>query len=343
MRLDDNVQVYPSRITITPRRANLGCKSLVDNYAKKLLKPKEIEQYKKNFSKKAKDFNLSKSSKSKIFDSINTMYCLSKPRKITMKNGKTLHNYRMSFITLTLPSKQIHSDIEIKSHCVNQLLFELKRKYKIQNFVWKAELQKNKNIHFHLVLDQYVDFQMLRRRWNRIINKLGYVDEYQKKFSSLSLLEYNNIVNADKKTDFKTISERYAKGKKCNWTNPNSVDVRSVLNKKDLAVYLGKYFAKDPGSGELSEDEIIRLENFGRIWSRSYTLVQLKFQHKFLVSEVQDVIKYLRAHKSKVKEVVGDFFTVFYFNVSELHINFQKFHDRYMQIIANIFKYPMPI
>lgn len=343
MRLDDVVQIYPSRVTITPQRANKGISPLVDSYLKRLQKNRSDLQYQKNFKKKAINYNLSKASKRKIFDSINTMYCLSKPRNIEMQNGKKLYNFRLSFITLTLPSKQCHSDTEIKSLCINQFLFEIKRKYKIQNFVWKAELQKNENIHFHLILDHYIDFQALRRRWNRIINKLGYVDAYQEKFSKLSLLEYNQLTNADKKTDFNVIKERFASGKKSNWSNPNSVDVRQVRQKKDLAIYLGKYFAKPSTTEESTKEDLERLKNFGRIWSRSYSLAQLKFVHKYLVSEIQGMLEYLSKETKFVKKVVGDFFTVFYFNVSELHVNFREFHSKYLFAIAKIFKYPIPI
>lgn len=342
MRLTDIVQVYPSRITITSPRTPRGARGLVDSYHKKLYKDQERARYESNFRKKAKDYNLSKASKKKIFDSINTMYCLSKPRTIEMQNGKKLFNFRLSFITLTLPAKQNHSDTEIKSLCINQFLFEIKRKYGIENFVWKAELQKNKNIHFHLILDQYIDFQALRRRWNRIINKLGYVDAYQNKFQNMSLLDYHAHRNNKYKCEFEQSKKAYAQGKKNNWTNPNSVDAKQVRGKKDLAIYMGKYFSKQVTTENGEDMDLDRLKNFGRTWSRSYTLVRLKFHHKYLVSEVEQILLYLRNAKNIVKEIKSDWFTAFYFNVSDLCYPFQKFHQNYMNFIANSYDYPKP-
>lgn len=342
MRLDDVCQLYPSRLTITSPRMKKTTQSLVDSYIRKKQAKESIGTYKENFKKLKTDFNLSKSSKRKIFDSINAMYSLSPKRNIKMQNGKTLYNFQLAFITLTLPSTQAHTDTEIKSLCLNQFLFEIKRKYNISNFVWKAELQKNDNIHFHLIFDKYIDYQALRRRWNRIINKLGYVDAFRDKMKNLSLIDYHKSRLKYKECTFKESAEAYAKGKSSNWSNPNSVDVRSVLNKKDLAVYLSKYFAKNDDKEELTESEQERLINFGRIWSRSYTLVKLKFQNKYLVSEILDIINYLEQKKDKVFKLVGDYFTVYYFNVKELSFSFRKFHSTFMYAIAKIYRYPIP-
>ena len=343
MRQDSNVQIYPSRVTVTPRRINHGVNSLIDNYSKKLFKQSIKPTYLDNFKVEKKDYSLSKTSKRKIFDSINSMYCLSKPRNIEMQNGKTLYNFRLAFITLTLPSKQKHSDVEIKNKLINQFLFEIKRKYKISNFVWKAELQKNENIHFHLIIDKYIDYQALRRRWNRILNKLDYVKNYQSKMQNQKLSEYHKNRQKYKVCTLSDSAKAYAKGVQSNWSNPNSVDIKSVFGKKDLAIYLGKYFAKKVSSSELTDLEQTRLKNFGRVWSRSYSLVKLKFQNKYIVSEVQALLKYLDSTKKFVKKVEGQFFTVYYFNVSELSKSFKSFHSKFMFAIAEIYKYPIPI
>ena len=62
--------------------------------------------------------------------------------------------YKLTFITLTLPSKQIHSDNDIKSKCLNQFLIELKKNYGVNRYIWKAEKQENNNIHFHIIADK---------------------------------------------------------------------------------------------------------------------------------------------------------------------------------------------
>src|SRR5690625_1883113 len=73
----------------------------------------------------------------------------------------------------------MHTDKEIKELALNQLLVELRKHYDMQNYIWKAELQANKNIHFHIVTDAFVQFHALQLRWNRILSKLGYIASFR--------------------------------------------------------------------------------------------------------------------------------------------------------------------
>lgn len=118
----------------------------------------------------------------------------------------------ISFITLTLPSTQVHTDNELKANCLNQFLIELKRDYSLSDYVWRAEKQKNGNLHFHLVCSEFVPHWEIRARWNRIVEKLGYVSRY-----------------------------RAATGK----DNPNSTDVHRLEKCKKVARYVAKYCSKN--------------------------------------------------------------------------------------------------
>ena len=80
--------------------------------------------------------------------------------------------------TLTLSSKQVHTDKVIESKILEPFLKKLKYSYNIVNYFWRAEPQANGNIHFHLVLDKFIDKIDLQDYWNNCQNKLGYVDRY---------------------------------------------------------------------------------------------------------------------------------------------------------------------
>ena len=337
------LQLYPNRITLTNKRQPLAFHKVEFNKQCRSYIPQAKPVQVKNFQVIKNPFKVSKTSKKKILDSINSMYMLSQPRKIEMKTKKFIYNYRLSFITLTLPSAQVHTDTEIKQICLNQFLVEIRKHYQVKNYVWKAELQKNNNIHFHLILDRYVDFQALRRRWNRIINKLDYVEQYSNKFRALNLSQYHALRNKTQKCSFEKSKAAFAAGKKCNWTNPNSVDVRSVFSKKELAIYLGKYIAKSSPTAETTAPELARELAFGRSWYRSSTLAKLKYQNKFLAAEMTNLISYLRSKKEIVLEIQNDFFTVFYFSAEQLSKAFQTFHKKIIFENAKMYKYPIPI
>jgi hypothetical protein len=336
------IQLHPNRLTITPQREPQQYKWQSFYLGNGLYgRLKNVTQA-ANFKAVKNPFIISKASKRKMMDSVNSMYVLSKPRKIEMKTKKVIYNYRMSFVTLTLPSQQCHSDVEIKKSCLNQFFVELRKHYGVQNYVWKAELQKNENIHFHIVLDKYVDYQALRRRWNRILNKLNYVKAYQEKMSQLSFNQYHEMSVRYGHTDIKHNHVRFVSGKRCGWSNPNTVDVRSVHHKKDLAIYMAKYIAKENDRKNINELQVERELAFGRSWFRSYSLSKLKFIHKFEFSDVKDAIQYLSSQKEKVKECIGEYYRAFYFNASELHKNFKQWHSFYMFSIAKLFNYPVP-
>lgn len=336
------LQIYPSRISITPQRTAPAFGQVEFNkHCPSWIAP-ENPTWLKNFKIQNNPFVLSKASKRKLFDSVNSMFALSKPRKVQMQNGKTIYNFQLAFITLTLPSTQKHSDIEIKNKCLNQFLIELRKHYNVENFVWKAELQQNENIHFHLIIDKYVDFQAIRRRWNRIVNKLDYVDAYSKKMSKLSLSEYAATRRKTDDINFNDIASAYAKGCQSNWQNPNSVDVRNVSSKKDLAVYLAKYVSKEVSKNEINETTLSRQISFGRSWGRSYSLAQLKYINKFLAEDMKVLIDYLESIPDKVKKISDMFYTVYYFQVSQLAKSFQAFHSKFMFDNARLWNYPIP-
>lgn len=82
------------------------------------------------------------------------------------------------FITLTLPSPQIHDDREINRRCLQPFLATLKRVHGITHYFWRAEAQENGNVHYHILTDRYIAARDLQASWNRAINVLGYEDRY---------------------------------------------------------------------------------------------------------------------------------------------------------------------
>ncbi len=39
----------------------------------------------------------------------------------------------------------------------------MKKSYQVDYYVWKAEPQKNGNIHFHILMDRWVDYKDINR------------------------------------------------------------------------------------------------------------------------------------------------------------------------------------
>ena len=87
---------------------------------------------------------------------------------------------RLVMITLTLPTKQQHDDKYIKRNILGYYLELLNRRCNVYNYFWRAEIQKNGNIHFHLIIDQFVPYQTIKDYWNLALGLHGYLEEYRK-------------------------------------------------------------------------------------------------------------------------------------------------------------------
>ena len=84
----------------------------------------------------------------------------------------------MTFVTLTLSDVQSHGDNELKRKLLMPFIQHLKRQHGVRFYFWRAEAQRNGNIHFHLIVDKYIYSGDLQYHWNRFQKELGYMDKY---------------------------------------------------------------------------------------------------------------------------------------------------------------------
>jgi len=118
----------------------------------------------------------------------------------------------LTFVTLTLPIKQRHTD-KVLRKCLVRFIENLTRVKDVQHYIWKAEPQKNGNIHFHVLIDRSVPNKEIQRLWNNQLNTLDYIDDYKAKNRTLS--------------------------------EPPTTDIHSLKNVKNTAHYLMKYMTKN--------------------------------------------------------------------------------------------------
>jgi len=243
-------------------------------------------------------------------------------------HGKA-YKFKIAFITLTLPSKQVHSDNEIKDVILNQMLIELKVRYKVRNYIWRAEKQKNGNIHFHILCDRFIPWSELRDRWNRICNKLGYVERYRdemRKFHESGFRVRNELL---KTWDYKSQVKAYQKGKANDWNSPNSTDVHSLYKVHKVKEYVTKYCTKNESNSEVN----------GRLWGSNYELSDIKgavtIVDESIKSELNEVIK-----EFKPRIYTGDYFTVIHLSIQQLQgTKYKQLYKLFSQYITDHFQF----
>jgi hypothetical protein len=95
-------------------------------------------------------------------------------------------NVKPTVITLTLSSKQEHDDKWIKKELLELFLKWLINSKNVVNYFWRAESQQNGNIHFHILIDKYVDKIEIQNKWNSIQLKKGYLNQFFEKYKHLN-------------------------------------------------------------------------------------------------------------------------------------------------------------
>lgn len=178
-----------------------------------LVRKKVINQNSlQNLSKKVYTGKVAKSTCSKIRTILDT-WLMS-----VLQHAKENHNtfvkneYYPVFITLTLCAQQMHSDKVINRNMLQRFIEKYKYHTGSVNIFWRAESQQNGNIHYHILSDRFIDYKLVRKLWNDILEQWGYIDLFEKKHSH---------------------------------RNPNSTDVKGVKDVKDFVQYVLKYVAKE--------------------------------------------------------------------------------------------------
>lgn len=268
---------------------------------------------------------LSAKGQRRIRKAINWLTYLSSKRNVQFKRGKVIRGFSVGFITLTLPAKQMHSHKEIKQKCLNLFLVNLRKNFNVHNYLWKAELQKNGNIHFHLTIDKFIHFGAIRKYWNLALSKLGYISDYKRIFEGMSFAEYKYWRKQNGEIDNDKIKKAYNFGVASNWSNPNTTDVHSVKKVRNLASYLSKYLAK-PVNDE-QKDGIIKdsEDSFsGRVWYCSQSLSALGTVVVNFNRENLEIFNRLRAAKTS-NWLKFEWAECIYFKISKLPAMLQNF------------------
>lgn len=141
---------------------------------------------------------------------VELLYDVARVKTIYSKSLNKSFRYKLGFLTLTLPSSQIHTDQEILKSCFQPFIREIRILREDFMYVWKAETQANGNLHFHVTTNSFLRKEFINARWNYWVNKLGYVDRYGKE-------------------------------------NPPSAKIQVCYGEDGLAMYMAKYMGKNEG------------------------------------------------------------------------------------------------
>jgi hypothetical protein len=200
----------------------------------------------------------------RLTNAVNWLVASAKSKSVYDKNSDKRFNFKINFVTLTLPSLDHGiSDHRFKSEFLHNFINSCRYKYGLKNFVWKVETQENGNIHAHFTTDTFIHWKDLRKTWNLILEKKGIIDSYREKHSKMTFEDYSKAINPFGKKSAESIQKSFDFGVSTSWSEPNTTDVHAVHSVSDIAAYLAKYMSK--------KDEDRRLIK-GRVWGCSHNL-----------------------------------------------------------------------
>lgn len=125
------------------------------------------------FSKSLQRVQSDKSRK-RMRNALELLLHTSKWKSVYVKSTQTSFFYRNSFITLTLTEPQKHTDEYIIKEMLSKFLEAWKKRRPALLYCWKAEVQDNGNIHFHITTNTFFLYKDLNKRWNNYLKKNGY-------------------------------------------------------------------------------------------------------------------------------------------------------------------------
>ncbi len=268
-------------------------------------------------ARKAKGL-VSKHAATKIMRTVEYLLFLSSNQKLSSQYGGRKFFNRVSFITLTLSSTQIHSDDEIKRKLLNSFLIEIQRYHHVTKYFWRAEKQENGNIHFHILCDRAIWWNDVRNRWNRIQNKLGYVDRYRENMKAFFADGFRMSGNKrDKRTRNQQL-KAYYRNIETDYSNPNSIDVHGLKKIHNVKRYVAKYVVKNVENVEqLSEDDRKKLLVEGRIWACSENLSNLKGCQMLIDQHMEQELIQIAENKNYY-HYSDSYFQVHYIRIEDL-------------------------
>lgn len=165
-------------------------------------------------------------------------------KTVTRPSGAALP-FRLGFWTLTIPG-EIQDPREVFRTAFARFARWMRKKDIL--YIWKAELQKRGQVHYHLIVDSYVHWREVKAVWNRCLKRAGYL---------------------------------VAWGLKTGNYDPPSVDLRAVKSNRALTNYLLKYITKDDIVTDADK------KRMGKVWGSSEELRGKRFSYVASYDEME--------------------------------------------------------
>jgi len=194
-----------------------------------------------------------------------------RPVKVRSCIHGRLITHRVSFITLTISHQENLSARESYDKAFVHFMQWMRRTAGVTTYVWKCEVQKRGQIHYHITTPSYLDYREIRTKWNALQQRNGWLDSYHLKHGHY---------------------------------NPNSTDIHEAKKIDNMSSYLIKEFCKaiqNPNTDGKIWDCSLNLKKF-KYYSFSEEQRHNELISDLITNEKVEVIKLDRCMVIKMKK-----------------------------------------
>jgi len=131
--------------------------------------------------------------------------------------AKCHHPFRLSFVTLTIADQGKDNAKDVYRKVMAKWL-RWGRRAGMTDYIWKAELQQRRTLHYHIATNKFLHWRDIRDTWNTYQKKAGYLQQFAAKYGHFK---------------------------------PNSTDVHSIRKVRNIERYLTKYMMKGVGNSQI--------------------------------------------------------------------------------------------
>lgn len=271
------------------------------NYSRSFLQIKSADDLaKQSEDKLTYSGEMRPGAKKRLTKAIENIVMLARPKEhkfISKRTGqqRTI-KYDLNFITLTIhyPTRKIAGK-EGHKVLLEPFLLWMTRHHDLNLYIWKAEIQAKrkdqKQLHYHITSDTFIDKDVLRNKWNELQKNAGLLEPFFNKHGHYdanstdvhSVYKIRNTAGYLKKCIFTNYDIRGEMAK----DNPDKISIQGKVWDCSLILKAAQYFKTDGSTG--TEKFLLQAERGGEA-HKSYTddhctIYSFKKPARFVMSE----------------------------------------------------------
>lgn len=245
---------------------------------------------------------MSQGSRKRMAKAITVMSQAVKGRwKTNPATGQMMY-HKFTFLTLTVSSPENITARQGYDGLLSHFLDWLTRTKGVKTYIWKAELQKRGQLHYHITSPALIHWREVRDKWNDLQRRAGLLDQYALEHghfdpNSTDIHNTKQVKNAD----------RYLLKELNKSISAIQVEAISEVNKRVADGELDQSEAQE----EIERIKAEKIKTVGKIWGCSNDLQGVGYYTIPVTSQHEQLIDHW-VREGKARRTVDDFFSIVY-------------------------------